>query len=208
MSAFVLQFRQTSPTEFINSHANEREMKLVEGLKAGQKSAIEQLYKMYASSLLGVITRIVKYDEVAEDILQDTFLKIWKSVGQYDPSKGRLFTWMVNLARNTAIDQVRSKYYTNQGKTDDINEVLVDDFNHQQTELNPEIIGVKQLVLNLKSDQKAILDLFYFEGYTHTEVAEKLDIPLGTVKTKIRLSILALRKYFNETNETYVRRRA
>ncbi|RZK52071.1 MAG: sigma-70 family RNA polymerase sigma factor, partial [Pedobacter sp.] len=159
------------------------------------------LYKMYAGSLMGIISRIVKFDEVAEDVLQDTFVKIWKSIAQYDSSKGRLFTWMANLAKNAAIDQVRSKNYVNSGKTDDLGDTKVDLIDRRNNvSFNAETIGVRQLMQYLKPDQKNILDLVYFEGYTQMEVAEHLNIPLGTVKTKIRLSILTLRKYFNETN--------
>lgn len=177
------------------------EKELVTGLKAGNKKAIDLLYKKYSAALFGIIVRIVKYDEIAEDTLQDTFLKIWKSIGQYDSSKGKLFTWMANLAKNTAIDQIRSKHYTNGIKTDDIAETAVENcVQGIQKPLNLDAIGLKQLMFNLKPDQKQIIDLFYFEGYTHIEVAEKLDMPLGTVKTKIRQAIIILRQYFNETN--------
>ncbi|RZK51094.1 MAG: sigma-70 family RNA polymerase sigma factor [Pedobacter sp.] len=201
MIAYVLPFlinkkRTESPTLVYQP-----ENFLVDGLKRGDKVAIDKLYKMYAGSLMGIISRIVKFDEVAEDVLQDTFVKIWKSIAQYDSSKGRLFTWMANLAKNAAIDQVRSKNYVNSGKTDDLGDTKVDLIDRRNNvSFNAETIGVRQLMQYLKPDQKNILDLVYFEGYTQMEVAEHLNIPLGTVKTKIRLSILTLRKYFNETN--------
>ena len=201
MIAYVLPFlinkkRTESPTLVYQP-----ENFLVDGLKRGDKAAIDKLYKMYAGSLMGIISRIVKFDEVAEDVLQDTFVKIWKSIAQYDSSKGRLFTWMANLAKNAAIDQVRSKNYVNSGKTDDLGDTKVDLIDRRNNvSFNAETIGVRQLMQHLKPDQKNILDLVYFEGYTQMEVAEDLNIPLGTVKTKIRLSILTLRKYFNETN--------
>ncbi|WP_113652859.1 RNA polymerase sigma factor [Pedobacter namyangjuensis] len=201
MIAYVLPFlinkkRTESPTLVYQP-----ENFLVDGLKRGDKVAIDKLYKMYAGSLMGIISRIVKFDEVAEDVLQDTFVKIWKSIAQYDSSKGRLFTWMANLAKNAAIDQVRSKNYVNSSKTDDLGDTKVDLIDRRNNvSFNAETIGVRQLMQHLKPDQKNILDLVYFEGYTQMEVAEYLNIPLGTVKTKIRLSILTLRKYFNETN--------
>ncbi len=200
MIAFVLPFNKLIHKELQVSTAPSTEEALVAGLKCGDKKSIEKLYKMYAGSLMGIISRIVKFDEIAEDVLQDTFLKIWKSIEQYDSSKGRLFTWMANLAKNTAIDQVRSKNYSKAAITDDIdNSLIVLD---QQTHIlfNPDNIGLKQLILKLRYDQIEIINLFYFEGYTQSEVAEELNIPLGTVKTKIRASIQALRKYFNETN--------
>ncbi|MFA6277196.1 MAG: sigma-70 family RNA polymerase sigma factor [Pedobacter sp.] len=200
MVALVLPINTSNSKKQLLHEVNSLETILVNGIKTGDKKAISQLYKMYSSSLMGIITRIVKFDEIAEDILQDTFIKIWKSIEQYDASKGRLFTWMANLAKNTAIDHLRSKYCSNLEKTDDLNEIptlILDKQSNNQ--FNPEIIGLKQLIQNLKPDQKNILDLIYFEGYTHVEVAERLNLPLGTVKTKIRQSILTLRKFFNVT---------
>lgn len=171
---------------------------LVASLKDGDPSSIQQLYKMYAPSLNGIIKRIIKYDEVAEDVLQDTFVKIWKSIHQYDASKGRLFTWMANVAKNMAIDQVRSKAHINSTKTDDIYEMPIGLIEHQSYfSPNMETIGLKQLIANLKADQQQIIELIYFKGFTHVQVAEMLNIPLGTIKTKLRLAILKLRKYFN-----------
>lgn len=203
MVAFLLPFAKPNTRELTISKGNSAEEILVNGLKNGDTQAIEELYKMYSGALMGIISRIVKFDEVAEDVFQDTFVKIWKSIGQYDSAKGRLFTWMANLAKNTAIDQIRSKNYTNNIKTDDLSKIPIetlDQSNHIQ--FNPEVIGMRQLINHLKADQKNILNLIYFEGYTHVEVSEKLNMPLGTVKTKIRLSILALRQYFNETSIT------
>ena len=200
MIAFLLPLVKPNTKKDI-SKGNIVEEILVQGLKNGEKQAIDQLYNMYAASLMGIISRIVKFDEVAEDVFQDTFVKIWKSIAQYDSSKGRLFTWMANLAKNTAIDQIRSKNYANGAKTDDISKVPTETLDYgSQIHFNPDIIGMKQLINHLKADQKNILNLIYFEGYTHVEVSEKLNMPLGTVKTKIRLSISALRQYFNETS--------
>ncbi len=201
MVSLVLPYPPSNIKVSYIAPATSTEETLINGIINGDKVAIDQLYKMYSSALFGIISRIVKFDEVAEDILQDTFVKIWKSISQYDSSKGRLFTWMANLAKNAAIDQVRSKYYTNAVKTDAISDTQVNVIDLQyQFMPNSDGIGLKQLMCNLKPDHKKIIDLFYFEGYTHKEVSKKLDIPLGTVKTKIRQSILTLRKYFNETN--------
>ncbi|MBC7567872.1 MAG: RNA polymerase sigma factor [Pedobacter sp.] len=154
------------------------------------------LYTMYSPALMGIISRIIKFDEIAEDVLQETFVKIWKSIDQYQESKGKLFTWMARLARNTAIDQLRGRGYINSRKNSDLEDVSVEvDMNNQMV-YNPETIGLKKLTMNLCARQKAILDLIYFEGYSQSEVAEELNIPLGTVKTRLRMAIATLRKYF------------
>ena len=172
---------------------------LVADLKEGNEQAIKKLYAMYAGSLNGIIRRIIKVDEVAEDVLQDTFVKIWKSISQYDSSKGKLFTWMANVAKNLAIDQVRSKAHYNFSKTDDIHELPLAILDSKTYVVpNTETIGVKQLINHLKPEQQLIIDMIYFQGYTHVQTSEILNIPLGTIKTKIRLSIIHLRKYFCE----------
>ncbi len=173
------------------------EEELVQALRNREKVAIEALYDMYSSSLMGVISRIVLDEAIAEDVLQETFIKIWNSFQSYSAEKGRLFTWMVNIARNMSIDKVRSKDFKNQSKNQELenNVTLIDE--QVNTVYKPELMGVKDLVEKLKPEQKVILDLVYFKGYTHVEAAEELKVPLGTVKTRLRTAIIELRKYFN-----------
>ena len=173
------------------------EEELVLALRQREKIAVEALYDMYSASLFGVIVRIVNDEALAEDILQDTFVKIWNSFSSYSTEKGRLFTWMVNIARNLAIDKIRSKDFKNQTKNRELenNVTFIDE--QRNTVYKPELLGVKDLVEQLKPEQKSILDLVYFKGYTHVEAADELGVPLGTIKTRLRMAIIQLRKYFN-----------
>ncbi|GAB3909090.1 RNA polymerase sigma factor [Mucilaginibacter boryungensis] len=173
------------------------EEELVLGLRNREKLAVEALYDNYSASLYGVILRIVNETELAEDILQETFVKIWQSFNGYSTEKGRLFTWMVNIARNLSIDKVRSKDFRNQAKNQELENTvnLIDE--QSNTTYKPELLGLKDLVKTLRPEQKSILDLVYFKGYTHVEVADELGIPLGTVKTRLRMAIQELRKHFN-----------
>ncbi len=173
------------------------EEELVLALRQREKIAVEALYDMYSASLFGVIVRIVNDEALAEDILQDTFVKIWNSFSSYSTEKGRLFTWMVNIARNLAIDKIRSKDFKNQTKNQELenNVTFIDE--QRNTVYKPELLGVKDLVEQLKPEQKSILDLVYFKGYTHVEAADELGVPLGTIKTRLRMAIIQLRKYFN-----------
>ncbi|MGF1922926.1 MAG: RNA polymerase sigma factor [Bacteroidia bacterium] len=173
------------------------EEELVIALKKQETIAIKALYDMYSGALLGVISRIVIQTEVAEDLLQETFVKIWNSASSYDPSKGRLFTWMMNVARNLSIDKLRSKDFKNSNKNQDIENNV--DFIDEQRKVtfNADTLGLKDLVKNLKPEFKSVLDMIYFKGYTHVEAAEELNLPLGTVKTRVRMAILELRKNFN-----------
>ncbi len=171
-----------------------KEKVLVDHLLSKDAKRFEMLFDHFSLSLYGIINQIVRHDEQAEDILQEVFLKIWNSSALYDSKKSRLFTWVLNIARNTSIDYLRSK----QAKHDKKNQSL-DFFNSNLHEpaieiINHEHIGLKKLVNQLKDDHKEIIDLAFFEGYTHSEIAEKLHIPLGTVKTRCRNAILVLRK--------------
>lgn len=172
------------------------ETELVLGLGTGDKKTLEALYDMYCGSLFGIINRIVKEEEIAEDVLQDTFVRIWQSFEMYDASKGRLFTWMSNLARNLALDKLKSKSYRNNNLNDKICE-MQNTVDHQfNVKNNPETIGVREIVMRLKPEYKCIIDLVYYKGYTHVEAAEELDIPVGTLKTRMRMAVNDLRKYF------------
>ena len=173
------------------------EESLVSLLSERNPEGLEILYDNYSSALYGVIHRIVQHDEIAEDVLQETFLKIWNNFAQYDPGKGRLFTWMINIARNMAIDKVRSKEFSQKQKNRDIaDSVSFVDFDNQAT-YNPETIGLKEMVRKLEPEYRQIIDLLFFGGYTQSEAAEKLNIPLGTVKTRSRAAILKLRLQFD-----------
>jgi RNA polymerase sigma factor (sigma-70 family) len=173
------------------------EEELVLALRQREKIAVEALYDMYSSSLFGVISRIINDTAIAEDVLQDTFVKIWHSFASYSTEKGRLFTWMVNIARNLAIDKIRSKDFKNQNKNQELenNVAFIDE--QRNTVYKPELLGIKELVETLKPEQKSILDLVYFKGYTHVEAADELGVPLGTIKTRLRMAIIQLRKHFN-----------
>lgn len=166
-------------------------------LKNREKIAVEALYDMYSASLYGVISRIIIDTATAEDVLQETFVKIWHSFSSYSTEKGRLFTWMVNIARHLAIDKLRSKDFKNQNKNQELenNVTFIDE--QRNTVYKPELLGIKDLVQALKPEQKLILELIYFKGYTHVEAADELGIPLGTIKTRLRMAILELRKNFN-----------
>jgi RNA polymerase sigma-70 factor (ECF subfamily) len=173
------------------------EEELVNKLKSQDRIAMQALYDMYSGALLGVIARVIQQTEVAEDILQETFIKIWNSAESYDSSKGRLFTWMMNIARNLSIDKLRSKDFKNSIKNQDIENNV--DFIDRQKEItfNADVLGLKDMVTALKPEFNDVLEMVYFKGYTQVEAAEELNLPLGTVKTRIRMAIMELRKHFN-----------
>lgn len=178
----------------MSKRVNIPEEELVARLQAQDKNAFAILYDNYSSSLYGIVLKIVQTSEVAEDVLQEAFVKIWKNISSYDKNKGRLFTWMLNIVRNTAIDKLRSK-----GKKFEIRDI--DDSVYQVDKksnitMKVEHIGVKQSVQNLKPEFRTIIDMAYYGGYTQEEISKELNIPLGTVKTRMRNAIIELRKLF------------
>jgi RNA polymerase sigma factor (sigma-70 family) len=140
-----------------------------------------------------VIFRIVKKETVAEEVLQDVFIKIWDRFNNYDSSKGKLFTWMLNIARNQAIDKTRSKEISKEQKTRGIENVVSKIDNEAHIEQHIEGIGVKEILKNLSEEQKFVVEYLYFQGYSQSELAEEFNIPLGTVKTRLRLAMQQLR---------------
>jgi len=170
------------------------EEKLIELLRKGDQSAFTYLYNNYSSTLYGVLLKIISDEEIAADVLQESMVKIWKNFTMYDSTKGRLFTWMINIARNMAIDKMRSKFYKQSSKTLNIEKSVSWVDRNKQTEFRPEHIGLRQLVEKMKPELREILDLVYFNGFTQAETAVALDIPLGTVKTRMRAAINQLRQ--------------
>lgn len=175
------------------TYFHENQSHIVELLKQKDASALSQLYDAYGASLYGVVLRTVCSKEIAEQVIQDTFIKIWYNAASYDASKGRLYTWMLSIARNTAIDATRNSHFYNQKNTKEI-EVMADTFGGDC--LNPETVGLREIVKQLEGKYTILIDLIYFNQYTHQEAADTLNLPLGTVKTRVRYALSELRKAF------------
>lgn len=160
---------------------------------------MEYLYDHYSGALYGVIFRILKKEEIAEEVLQDVFLKIWDRFDSYDPAKGRLFTWLLNIARNQAIDKTRSKEISKGQKTSGIDNVVSRIDHAEYIEQRIETIGVKEILNDLPEEQKFVVEYLYLKGYSQSELAEEFNIPLGTVKTRLRLAMQQLRSTLGVT---------
>lgn len=168
------------------------EQHLINGLRHASSQAFRELYMRYSANLMGVIVKIVNQIETAEDLLQEVFIKVRRNFHLYDEAKAKLFTWLLNIARNTAIDHLRLK----SSRQDKANMVLEDAgylLRGYTSAMNTDTIGVKKLIDSLPLRHRLLVDLCYFKGYSHTEIAEYLEMPLGSVKTTIRQAILRLR---------------
>ena len=170
------------------------EAELVQRLRARDETALSLFYDRYAPALYGVILRIVKKEDEAEDVLQEALVKIWNSFASYDSTKGRLYTWVLNICRNLSIDKIRSRQHRVSSRTQGLDDSPTALAQSAPTAFRPEHIGLKDIVQQLIPEQRQIIDLLYFEGFTQSEVAEELNLPLGTVKTRARTAIKLLSK--------------
>src|SRR4029078_13011068 len=168
------------------------EQELVALLNEQNNDAFNYLYDNYSGALFTIINQIVPDKDTASDVLQEVFVSVWRKIGTYDETKGRLFTWMLNIARNAAIDKVRSKGYRDNQRTQPIAE---GENTGMAMSSNPVVndVGLKKVLTTLNEEYRKLIDLSYFQGFTHEEIAKMLGIPLGTVKTRIRTAISQLK---------------
>jgi len=165
-------------------------------LKERSESAFSQLYDDYSAALYGILVRMLNNEELAQDALQEGFVKIWKNIDSFDPSRANLFTWMLNIVRNHAIDQLRSK--TMKQKIQKLEDNVRNINRSSNTAIDDDHILIKELVEKLKPEHRQMIEMAYYKGYTQEELAEELNMPLGTVKTRARAALLQLRKYFEK----------
>jgi len=179
-----------------------REKLIIRLLQHKDERAIELLYDDYAAALYGVVFRIVLSEEIAQDVLQEAFVKIWKNGPQYNQSKGTLFTWILNICRNTAIDATRSKHYRGNGKIETLEQIV----NREEPTavINVNTLGLLKHVNSLEEKYRIIIDLIYLQGHTQKEVTEVLNIPLGTVKSRLKIGLRELRKVYQDVITIFI----
>ena len=167
---------------------------LVEQFQKKDEKAFESLYNMYSESMHGVIFNIVRDADIAQEVMQDVFIKAWNKSDTYSSKKGRFFTWLLNIARNAAIDKTRSKNFKK--KKQNLNADFFVDIIETSESLDDstDAIGIAKFVKKLAEKCKAVIELLYFKGYTQKEASEALDMPIGTIKTRNRNCIQELRE--------------
>jgi RNA polymerase sigma-70 factor, ECF subfamily len=171
---------------------------LVSLLQSKDERGFSILYDNYSSALYGVVLKIVRSEEIAADVMQDAFVKIWKNIEAYNRTKGTLFTWILNVARNTAIDRIRSQEFQNSQRNQDLDTSINFIDNQENSQFDIDAIGIRKVVENLRPEYQQMIELLYFQGYTQAEVSEEFGIPLGTVKTRVKAAVVQLRQYFIE----------
>ncbi len=170
------------------------EKEIVNLLQKQDKRAISLLYKNYADALYGVVKKVIADDETAQDVLQETFVKIWRYAKKYDPAKAKLFTWLYRIAYNTAIDKTRAL----KNKTE--KEVQIETstvYKITTNSLNQDVLDIKKHLSSIEEKYQIVINALFFEGMTQQEASEELDIPLGTIKSRLKIGLRELKKIYN-----------
>ena len=170
------------------------EKEIVSLLENSDKRAITLLYENYSDALYGVIKKVIVDDDVAQDVLQETFIKIWRYSKKYDSSKAKLFTWLYRIAYNTSIDKIRSLKKKNE------KEVQIDTssvYKITSNELNQDVLDIKKHLSSLDEKYQIVINALFFEGMTQQEASDELDIPLGTIKSRLKIGLRELKKIYN-----------
>ncbi len=165
---------------------------IVSLLLSNDEQGLRLLYRNYSSAIFGIISRIVPTSHEADEVLNDTFLKIYKNISSYDKDKSKLFTWMARIARNAAIDKRRSADFKQGQNTISLDSLPNYDSSYSESKNMDQ--GLSKMIASMDADLRQILEYVYLMGYSHQDCADELNIPLGTVKTKVRRAILILRE--------------
>jgi RNA polymerase sigma factor (sigma-70 family) len=169
---------------------------LISALLQKDQKAFAHLYDNYSGALYGIIFKIVNNEDDANDVLQEAFINIWKSIETYDAKKGgTLFTWMLNIARNKAIDKYRQKNRIGENQKE-IYIVGIGNEHTNNSSIKTDTIGMHKLINQIKPELQEVIQLHYFKGLTHQEITEITNLPLGTVKTRLRTAMTELKQVF------------
>jgi len=164
---------------------------LVSRVRVGDQNAMGALYDRYSALVYAVALRVLADSAAAEDVLQEVFMQLWRNPTRFDASRGSLGAWLAVIARNRAIDALRKRRYES-----DIEDVVVsvEPDLASQADRSRAAKNVRDVLNGMPPAQRQALEMAFFEGLTHTEIATKIGEPLGTIKTRIRAGLLALRK--------------
>jgi len=180
------------------------ELELLRAISRHDQHAFMQLYQQYCNLVFSLALRVVRHQVLAEEVTQDVFLKLWQQPDRWNPTLGQFSSWLLTITRNAAIDRLRKEQRhtaSNAGPP----EPLFDQATEAPISDDPlwfEGQILARLILDLPAEQRQLVELAFYQGYTHSELAEGLQLPLGTVKTRLRSGLQKLRKMWEEMHTT------
>jgi len=178
------------PQNAQNDRNEATDLSLVAGVRARDESAMAALYDRYSSLVYAVALRVLGDTGAAEDVLQEIFLQLWKKPAAFDSARGSMGAWLSVIARNRSIDALRKR----KPETDVEDVVLSVETNFaENADRGRALVKIRTALSAMAAPQRSALEMAFFEGLTHTEIAEKTGEPLGTIKTRIRAGLLSLR---------------
>jgi len=166
------------------------DQEIVQKLRKREQSGLTLLYDNYLNSLNGIAFKILQSTPHSEDAIQRVFLKVWNSINQFDENKSTLFTWMAQITRNTAIDIKRLKSFEKEQKSDSLDPNVHD---LGSSSINTDKMDVKKIIDGIDEKYAFVLEHLYLKGYSQSELSDEFDIPLGTIKTRVKKAIEILR---------------
>ncbi|MEO7166554.1 MAG: sigma-70 family RNA polymerase sigma factor [Spartobacteria bacterium] len=174
------------------------EIELLQRIGQGDRASFEQFYDRFSRILFSIAYRLLRNEQAAEDVLQEVFVQIWKKAPLYDPARGKPLTWAVTLTRHRAIDLIRSTQRRDRLNDEvklesEVKEKFDDNDSFLLAATGERVRFIRAAMQKLSADQREAIDLAFFHSYTQTEIAERLDQPLGTVKARIRRGLIKLR---------------
>ena len=188
----------------VNNIDPEKELILIERIALKDEKSLSRLYDMYSRIIFSLALKIVKKQKDAEEILQNVFMQIWEKASFFNVEKGNVYAWIVTMTRNKSIDKLRSKSYKADSMNLSLKEELASDINYQKKLTFDSAVAiertefVKKALEQLTDEQRHIIELAYFEGLTQNEISEEINIPVGTVKTRMRQAMTKLRETLSD----------
>jgi len=190
------------PTTVLNDEG------LIDAIVVGAVWAMEQLYQRYRVILYSLIYRMVADHQVAEDLLQEAFLAVWQHARSYSPQAGAVRPWLVSIVHHRTIDYLRA-VRSRAGRIQEADLEEVDQYEHcavpdvwNEVWRSEQSTQVRQALMHLPIEQRMLIELAFFQGWTHSEIAEGCHLPLGTVKTRIRSGLMQLRRMLEQMGLT------
>jgi len=181
---------------------------LMRRLVAREQSALTELYEQYGAQVYNLTYRVLQDSRLAEEATQDTFMRLWREASRWDSRRGKLSSWLLTIARHIAIDLLRSENRQFRPDTNYLDSVAepraTRNIPHDPVRLDGYVL--RDFMQQIPPEQAQVVEMAFFQGLTHKELAEKLNLPLGTVKTRVRLGLQKLRSMWQETQERETRK--